>query len=197
MTLYEPYPDSFTMDGVRYALRLDFDRVLRYLELIKQEGITAQEAADIGCKWLVTVPKSIQPEIGARLIERLFKEVIAPPKRRLAQKTKQRAFDFNIDAELIYASFMRDYGIDLIREQGQLHWCGFIALFNGLSEETPIKQVMRIRTMEMPKPNKHNAEQRQRLLELKTLYALPETEQGASDDAWNKLFDMLLAKAKG
>ena len=106
MKLYEPLPRTIEMDGITYELQLHFDRVLRYMELIQSDDITAREAAEIGCEWLVTKPKNISADIGARLIEKLFKEVISPPRRMLAAQKKQpRAVDFTFDAEAIYASF--------------------------------------------------------------------------------------------
>lgn len=58
--------------------------------------------------------------------------------------------DFEEDGDYIYASFMQEYGIDLIDVQGKLPWRKFLYLFNGLSADTKIKQVMRIREMEVP-----------------------------------------------
>ncbi|PGC44944.1 Gp15 family bacteriophage protein, partial [Bacillus wiedmannii] len=47
--------------------------------------------------------------------------------------------DFTIDAERIFSSFLFDYNINLIEQQGKLLWNEFLALFNNLSEETTMK----------------------------------------------------------
>lgn len=64
-------------------------------------------------------------------------------------------------------------------------------------EDSPIKQVIRIRTEDIPPPNKNNAEYIRRLTELKTLYALPSKDNAQSHGGgWDGLFNMLLAQAK-
>ncbi len=195
MRLYEGFPDRITVGSVECRLTLYFDRVLRLLELFESDD---PDAVEVGYAWLVSFPKNPLPEFKAEVIQRIFKELVHPPKRQIkGRKKPPRAVDFGIDAAEIYSSFMRDYGIDLIEEQGRMHWCKFLVLFEGLSEDTPIKQIMRIRTQELPAPNKRNREQIQRLMELKALYALPEkqTEQEQAD-AWGGLFDVLLKKAE-
>ena len=68
---------------------------------------------------------------------------------------------------------MEDYGIDLIEQRGKLHWKKFLALFQGLSEKTKIREVMKIRSMEIPQLNRHNRKEIQSIMELKSYYALP------------------------
>ncbi len=200
MTLYESFPDRIVVNGAEFRLTLYFDRVLRYLDLVRDSSVSAEDAAEVGYSWLVSSPKNAPAEVRSEVIQRIFGEIVHPPKRQLRKKKKTvRAVDFTIDAAEIYASFMRDYGIDLIEEQGKMHWCRFIALFDGLSDDTPVKQIMRIRTEELPTLNKHNAAQIQRLTELKALYALPQEAQSPEEqsDAWGGLFDVLMAKAQG
>lgn len=199
MTLYESFPDRIVVNGTEYRLTLYFDRVLRYLDLVRDSSVSAEDAAEVGYSWLVGSPKNVPPAVRSQVIQRIFKEIVRPSKRQLRKRKKTvRAVDFTIDAAEIYASFMRDYRIDLVEEQGQMHWCRFIALFEGLSDDTPIKQIMRIRTEELPTLNKHNAAQIQRLTELKALYALPQEVQSPEEqsDAWGGLFNVLLKKAE-
>lgn len=97
----------------------------------------------------------------------------------------------------IHASFWQAYGIDLVQQQGELHWCAFQALFDGLPDDTPIRRIMRIRTEEIPPLTRSNAKQIQSLTELKTLYRLPDTGGNSDSNAgWDGLFNMMLAKAK-
>lgn len=195
MRLYEDFPDRITVGSVECRLTLYFDRVLHFLELLQEDD---PDAIEVGYSWLVRFPKNPPYAVKSEVVQRIFSEIVHPPKKQLHSKKKTaRPLDFGIDAAEIYSSFMRDYGIDLIQERGRMHWCRFIALFEGLSDDTPIKQIMRIRTQELPRPNKHNAEQIQRLMELKTLYALPEKQTAQEQtDTWGGLFDMLLKKAE-
>ena len=81
--------------------------------------------------------------------------------------TGQKALDFNIDAPQIYASFLMQYGINLTR--AKMHWYEFMPLLINLSHETPMGNIMYIRTCDltgMPK------EQKKHMQKLKTLYRI-------------------------
>ncbi len=84
--------------------------------------------------------------------------------------------NFTIDAERIYASFLYDYGINLFEQQGKLQWDEFLALFNNLSEKTPMRTAIHYRTCEIPKKDKHNSEERKRIKKMKARYELPEAK---------------------
>lgn len=197
MKLYEPFPEEIEVGGRVYPLTLWFDRVLRFYDLSESGCCTSEELAAFGFAWFTRDVKPPSAEVQSEVLQRIVSEVIAPPQRRLSGgKKPQRAVDFSFDAAEIYASFRKDYGIDLIKEQGKMHWCAFLALFNGLSDNTPIKRIMRIRTEEIPPMTRHNAKQVQRLTELKALYALPVKGKAISGgDGWGGLFDMLLARS--
>ena len=197
MKLYEPFPDKIEVGGRVYPLTLYFDRVLRFYDLLDSEDYSPEEKTQAGFSWLVSCGKRPPLEVQSEVVQKVIAEIIAPPKRSLSTgKKPQKSVDFSFDAAEIYASFRRDYGIDLIQQQGKMHWCAFIALFQGLSEDTPIKQIMKIRTEPIPPMTRGNAKQIQRLTELKTLYALPDKRSSNSGDGWGGLFDLLLAKAE-
>ena len=84
--------------------------------------------------------------------------------------------DFTIDAERIYSSFLFDYGIDLLEQQGKLMWNQFIALFNNLSEDSQMKIAIKYRTCSIPKKTEHNAEEIKNLKKLKDHYELPQAK---------------------
>lgn len=61
--------------------------------------------------------------------------------------SRDRAYDFEVDAPDIYAAFMQTYGIDL--NSVELHWWKFRALFFGLPEDCKIVKIMGYRTMDL------------------------------------------------
>ena len=63
--------------------------------------------------------------------------------------------------------------MELIKERGKLQWKNFCKLLDGLPDKTKLKEVMRIRAMEVPEPTKYNQKERQNIMELKAYYALP------------------------
>lgn len=200
MKLYEGFPESVVIDGITYRLNLSFDRVLRYFELFGEPELNAEDITEIAYSWLVKSPQNVDLSTKAAVIEKIKNEIISPPRRHILNgDAPKKCVDYNFDAADIYASFMLDYKIDLIEQIGKMHWSKFIALFDGLSADTPIKRIMNIRTKEIPVPTKSNAKYIQNLAELKTLYALPaecsEGEMQDKQDNLNNLFDFLLAKA--
>lgn len=153
-----------------------FDAVLEIQKLYKEEGLTEYEKTGQALYMLVKNRWNLRlfgPAEKSRLLEEVYRKFIAVKQRPKIRQSPFPILDFEEDGDYIYASFMQDYGIDLIKEQGRLPWKKFLYLFNGLSADTKIKQVMRIREMEVPEFNGKNAKQIQEINELKSYYALP------------------------
>lgn len=84
-----------------------------------------------------------------------------------------RAFDYDQDANLIYAAFYATYGISLTTVEF-LHWWEFLALFEGLPEDTLIKRVMYWRTVNLSQLPK---EERKHVRKMRQLFALKSEPQ--------------------
>ena len=197
--LYERLPQSVEYGGKRYRLRLTVANVLRYTDLCDDpQGLTADEITEIGFAWFVKGGKKLPAGQKADIMSLILRQYVYPPQRKLNNRKPQSTVDFYHDSGYIYAAFMQTYGIDLYEQADRLHWCRFLALFDGLPEDCLLKQIMSIRAQEIPAPNGHNQAEIQRLTELKTLYALPaEDKPEDTQSGWNRLFDILEAKAGG
>lgn len=194
--LSEPFSDIITYDGKRYQTNAAFDVVLLVQRMYKDPELENADKIEIALENLLAQNyrirgKNLQWKAG--LLEAIMKSQIELPQRPSAG-TQKRLVDFELDGEYIYASFLQDYGLDLIEQQGKLHWKKFIWLFQGLSEKTKIKEIMRIRGTEEPRPNQYNQKELQRIRELKSYYALP-VEGGGGRDGLNRLFHALEAQA--
>ena len=60
-------------------------------------------------------------------------------------------FDFEKDAELIYAGFVQQYGIDLQTEN--MHWWKFMILLENLGSDTRLNRVIEYRTIDTANRN--------------------------------------------
>lgn len=94
--------------------------------------------------------------------------------RKGAQSAARKPFDFEQDANLIYAAFYATYGLSLTTVEF-LHWWEFMALFEGLPETTLMQRVIYWRTADtagMPK------QERKHVMKMRKLFALkgPERE---------------------
>ena len=68
--------------------------------------------------------------------------------------------DWEIDAELIYAAILGQYGIDLF-DVKELHWHKFLAMIKGLNETTKLREVMQYRAYK--REDSKNTDQYERL----------------------------------
>ena len=185
MKLTDSFKDIITFEGQQIKVKLSFDVVLRAFELLEDDYFSDAEKWEMLAEMFVADPADIR---GLRLSEKVtfanavFDYLIAERTEKPAENSDEIEdysysdepyYDFTQDADYIYASFLFDYNIDLIEQQGKLHWKKFKALLNGLSEKTKFREVVNIRMRELPK----DKEERRRLEKLKRLYALKEKPQ--------------------
>lgn len=175
-----------------------FDTVLEIQRLYLEDSLTDYEKVEQALMMLVKNRWNLRlytPQEKINLMEEIGRRYIETKKRPQIKKNPTPVLDFEEDGDYIYASFMQDYHIDLIDEQGRLSWKKFLYLFNGLSDDTKIKKVMQIRSMEVPQYNGKNAKQIQQINELKSYYALP-VRGGGGQAGLDLLFRTLERMAK-
>jgi len=91
------------------------------------------------------------------------------------KKAAKKAFDFEQDANLIYAAFYATYGISLTTVDF-LHWWEFMALLEGLPETTLMQRVIYWRTVDVAGLPKH---EKSHVLKMRKLFALKRVEKEA------------------
>ena len=181
----------------KYRLDLAYDSVLNVQRMFREKLLDEADLLVEALKILGVAESEICKlswSERSELFEQICMEKIATRQRPRVGK-QQKLFDFEDDGEYIYASFLQDYGVDLIDQQGKLTWQRFIALFQGLSDKTKIKEVMRIRGMELPAPNRTNQKEVQNLTELKAYYALGYREDNGKEGL-DRLFSTLEGMAQ-
>ena len=93
-------------------------------DIFKDGILLEQEKAQFALALLVKGSKI--PDF--KVLDIIFKEQIETFQRQ-SSRNQLRVVDFKQDSSYIYSSFLMDYGIDLIEQQGKLHWQKFISLF--------------------------------------------------------------------
>ncbi len=190
LTWYEE--DRIEFKGAFYPLDLAYDTVLNVQRMFRERLLSDSDMLLEALKIFGIDEKSLSRlswEDRSELLNAIFEEKVRTKPRPRVGKSRV-LFDFEEDGEYIYASFMQDYGIDLIDQQGRLPWRRFMALFEGLSGDTKIKEVMKYRGMEIPAPNGKNSKEIQDLMEIKSYYALGYREDNGRDGL-EKLFSTL------
>lgn len=180
MKLHDDLHDILIFQGMRLQLQLSFDTVLRAQELQSDNTFTPAEKIDIWCEMYVKNYEDIQScdiDMKVEIVRVIYQNFIHNENtNNYDEEPNEPVFDFEQDAEIIYASFLYDYGMDLYEQQGKLHWKKFISLLSSLSEKSKFGQVVGIRTAKLPKRTKENAEERAHMQRLKRLYALKPNE---------------------
>ncbi|MGG1339660.1 Gp15 family bacteriophage protein [Bacillus toyonensis] len=181
--------DFYTWNGVRLELNLAFDNILLLFDLFEDGSINEYVKTDIALNMLVVDKISMnQLDMERKSIllldilkHRLDIDLDLLTKKKIEEKEEEKApniptVDFVEDAERIFSSFLFDYNIDLIEQQGKMQWNKFIALFRNLSSKSPMGQVLHYRTCEIPPKDKHNADERKRIKKMKEMYELPKAK---------------------
>lgn len=99
-------------------------------------------------------------------------------------KSKQ-VYSYEFDDNYIYSAFLQQYNVDL-QDVEYLHWWKFRAMFDGLSKDTKIVEIMGYRAIDLRTIK--DKEEKKRIKKLKELYKLPDMrtrEQKESDFASN------------
>ncbi|MBL3785576.1 hypothetical protein IRV21_25755 [Bacillus cereus] len=185
--------DIYEWTGTAIELNLSFDNVLKLMELFDDKNVPDQIKPNLALNMLI-VDSSLLVQLSSSKKEKLLIDVFkdklnidlsqSNKKNEMTESANDEDSDypdipvvnFTIDAERIYASFLYDYGINLFEQQGKLQWDEFLALFNNLSEKTPMRTAIHYRTCEIPKKDKHNSEERKRIKKMKARYELPEAK---------------------
>lgn len=174
LDLRKALPDSIIVRGKAYSIYTDYRVWLEFGEVFKNKDA---KLSDFRFVFVDKIPfGNFLPE----LVEFYINENITPNKD-LCKKSRDILYDYIIDGEYIYSSFLQCYGIDLI--DINMHWWKFKALFNGLSEDTKMAQVMQIRGYEKAKPGYNFDDERMRQKLAWSLdNVLTEEEQEAIDE---------------
>lgn len=185
-SLCDALPYSVEVDGQEYRLTPAFDNVLQMYAQLDDEDLTDAERMELMLYYL-TDDGPQDARILTAACEALF------PTERKPKAAAKKAFDFVQDADLIYAGFMQAYGLDLIDQQGKLHWLKFLALLQGLPSNTRFREVVEIRLRPLPAPTKYNAEERAQLLRAKQSVALAVSASERERNLQEGLRNMALA----
>lgn len=205
-SLTSTFDEEFEYKGMVIRLNLAFDNVLRVFELLEDDTFYDWEKIDIALEIFVENYEDIADlpiDKKFELYVYIFKEFLDIDLTKSDENgIVKKVFDFKKDAGLIYASFLSAYGMDLFEQQGKLHWQKFIQLLTNLGKDTVFKEVVNIRQMKVPPPNKYNNEYREYVMKMKRLYRLGDEiineEQAVKeiDRKWDSIASMFKPKGR-
>lgn len=182
--LTEDLPNSVFINGEEHKIDMSFDNIIKIYDMLSDDELTDYEQIVLGIQMLFDKQfHELSKEENITLWVETFKALmnnkeednyIKDIKGNIIKKKDDgsgvRLVDFIQDADYIYASFMKDYGIDLNKERGKMHYYKFRSLFNGLSSETIMMKIIDIRQRKIDP--KLKGEDRRQLEKAKKQYAL-------------------------
>ncbi|WP_057815953.1 Gp15 family bacteriophage protein [Companilactobacillus suantsaicola] len=140
-------------------VNLSFNNVLKWYELLDKNDVALTKKLVIG--WNIFLGADTLSfndmedyEVSADALKKITEYISQDPYQPESQIgignnqpniEPTKWFSYQQDAEAIYASFLFDYGIDLIDSIDKMRWEKFRALFNNLSSKSPIMRIIDIR----------------------------------------------------
>ena len=155
-------PHGVIFSGEYYPVRTEHTVWREFAQLLERGGDDAAALSALKLCYRDKIPYDYTEAL------KLLCEFFSGGKLGETTDRAEPIMSFTEDEDLIFASFYSEYGIDLA--QKELHWWQFLALLRGLSSDTALMRVIKIRTTRIS--DIKNPEQRQRLIRLKRTFAL-------------------------
>lgn len=151
---YEELPRTVHVHGEEIPIITDFREYIRLLDMLKCEELNAMQRLTLLTQYFL-----YEIEVDKEAISALTEFVVMDfdswqkgneedgiePDRHGSNKN---LYSYEMDYPFILSGFMRDYRIDLESVE-YLHWWKFRMLFDGLSEDTEIKQRIMYRSINL------------------------------------------------
>lgn len=169
-------PNVVEIGGNPYSIYTDFRLWMKFEIAVSK--IRAGERIDVAYLFKSEMPRACDlKELFA------FSRPYSPLPRKIGNDDDTIVLDYEIDADYIYAAFMGQYGIDLLKVE--MHWHVFLALLKGINESQKLSQIMSYRCY-----NKSNAEKEmsRQYEELEYAWRI-EKEEDEDIEAFSRLFD--------
>ena len=172
-------PEGIVIEGRFYPVYTDFKNWLKISEILEEERhITPSVLSRI-----FALSYKILPETADEAFSGVLRFLSCGKKTEEKEeggRNKSRIFSFGEDAELIYAAFFSQYGIDLYK--ASMHWFLFCALFSSLEERHKLFEVINIRAAKLT--DIKDKQKRAYFAKMKRKYSLKDrrTEEEMSED---------------
>lgn len=173
-------PEAVEVDGSLYTIHTSFKYWLRFLDLIADSKTPPQ---DFDFMYIEEKPASRIN--GLIALFQFFNPPHFLPRTERKDQSSDKAVDYTIDADYIFAAFMERYGIDLV--ESDMHWNKFQALFKGL-HGTKLNEIIGYRLYENTSGKRDNYTRQ--MEKLRSAWELPQESDEEDEDL--KAFEALL-----
>ena len=159
--LTDDLEETIELYGEKLTLDMSFNNVLIAIDVLNDDELFDQDKLDTFL-YLMTGAElnDLEEEERVQVVRTIVELFSSEAKNEqeldlegnpMPIVPEEETYSLSQDAEYIFASFLQAYGVDLIEEQGKLHWRKFKALLTGLPQDTIFKEIIQIRTADLPK----------------------------------------------
>lgn len=198
INLTDELVDEIEIDDVVYGLDLWFDTVLRFFDLMDDREFSNAGKIRTAFHMLVDVgDDDFDLEVMYETVQHVVASFIVnldDEDEESGGGSTKKTYDLKQDASYIYASFLQEYKIDLIEQQGKLRWEKFKALLSGMRDDTKFKEIIGIRAADIP-TGRYNVDEAKRLRKLKKMYPL-KVDQATKEENMNAMLNQYLTGGK-
>jgi hypothetical protein len=176
--LYEPFPESITVDGQGYQLLTDFRDWIRFADMIHDTEINEYDKVRMLTLWFKTAPSRMTAEMVDALFDFYYATDLEPDAdyedddEDTAEDAviKPPVFDWRIDSRYILGDFRHYYDMNLLSID-YLHWWEFRCLFAALPDDSQCQKRMAYRGINLG--NIKDDKERARIARIQRSIAIP------------------------
>ena len=186
--LIDYLPTSFVINNKTYEFNCGFRESIIFTLMMQDDSLTDEEKILGALKlYYPIIPKDTEKALekiywfySKGNIEEDNKKV--KQGKRIFKRNNKKAYDFEVDSDLIFTAFMSQYNINLNKEN--LHWWEFLALFNSLNDDNEIVKIMNYRTIDLT--SIEDKKERKMYSDLQKYYSLEDRISKEEQELLNK-----------
>lgn len=178
--LYEPLPDSVTVDGINYPVVTDFRDWIAFFDMMADDSYNSKDKLIASMQWFTKeVPENPLYAWEALLQFAACEDFPGNSSEDMdisQEESSKACFSWIYDSAYILGAYRQCYGIDL-RSMPFLHWYEFMALFEALPEDVPLKKRIGYRIINLSQIK--DKERRRQIEKIRRNIAIPQAPMSA------------------
>ena len=191
--LIDEVPTTVIIDDVEFEINSDFRISMMFELLINDPELSERERLyQALILYYPIIPSNLEAAVDKIMwfykCGKEEQEENNNTNKSSGKKTVKKIYDYEHDSEIIFASFMKSYNINLQRDN--LHWWEFKSLFDNIDEDSKLYKIMEIRSVNLSQVK--DKDKKNYYKKMKDLYKLPDNISKSEKEKLDELGRMLL-----
>ncbi len=191
--LIDEVPTTVIIDDVEFEINSDFRISMMFELLINDPELSERERLyQALILYYPIIPSNLEAAVDKIMwfykCGKEEQEENNNTNKSSGKKTVKKIYDYEHDSEIIFASFMKSYNINLQRDN--LHWWEFKSLFDNIDEDSKLYKIMEIRSVNLNQVK--DKDKKNYYKKMKDLYKLPDNISKSEKEKLDEIGKMLL-----